>query len=365
MREISLFLSFLACLGHGWQMEIVADRLGRTQLAERQSELKVASSTDTLEAPRVLVNLLLALTQAAAWIPGISSACAHRGSPRSHPVALASPSLYTGSLAHADITHFYPTAADADETGGCRTTSIIARACCNAGMRVVHSHVEIFNLTQSDTPPGFTGVCLLDASHATSHCYSDTGQLAIDVFTCGAVCPKSVLNTILSDLRAELSPELQVVGRGSAPRFRDAASPTNSGSTDVSTFDEKSDTGSIEDGSRPTVAKRGNRPGVFTKIRKLPAPARVLAPQMTAAHIGQKPQIRIAAEQPQQPQQPQQLTLVEHAMPLAEPHLYEQQVLAAFADRGEVVRWYIARIDELAGTAIAEVVILLHAEGDR
>jgi len=52
-------------------------------------------------------------------------------------------------------------------------------------------------------------------------------------------------------------------------------------------------------------------------------------------------------------------------MPLAEPHLYEQQVLAAFADRGEVVRWYIARIDELAGTAIAEVVILLHAEGDR
>ena len=62
---------------------------------------------------------------------------------------------------------------------------------------------------------------------------------------------------------------------------------------------------------------------------------------------------------PPQPQQ-QQLSLIEHTMPLMPPHDYEPALAAAFADRGEVLRWYIARIDETAGSAIAEVVILPH-----
>lgn len=139
--------------------------------------------------------------------------------------------FHTGMLAHADIIGFFPQKIDVDasctdETGGKRTNSIMARACGHAGMKVVHSHVKVFELSQTETPPGFTGVCLLDASHATSHCYSETGQLALDVFTCGSVCPKNVLSTIISDLRTELAPTLQVVNECARPRFH--GSPTGS-----------------------------------------------------------------------------------------------------------------------------------------
>ena len=56
----------------------------------------------------------------------------------------------------------------------------------------------------------------------------------------------------------------------------------------------------------------------------------------------------------------QQLTLVEHAMPIMEPHRYEQAVRTAFDEKGEVLRWYIARVDEESDTAVAEVVIMPH-----
>ncbi len=59
-----------------------------------------------------------------------------------------------------------------------------------------------------------------------------------------------------------------------------------------------------------------------------------------------------------------QLTMIEHELALMEPRLYEPALRAAFADRGfEVIRWYIARVDAAAGTAVAEVVILPH-DGD-
>ena len=54
----------------------------------------------------------------------------------------------------------------------------------------------------------------------------------------------------------------------------------------------------------------------------------------------------------------QQLALIEHAMPLLPPHRYEHVLREAFAERGEILRWYIARVDEANATAIAEVVIL-------
>ena len=51
-------------------------------------------------------------------------------------------------------------------------------------LRCVHSHIEVF-AAGGPTPPGFASVCLLDESHVSSHCYSDDGLLAIDIFTCG------------------------------------------------------------------------------------------------------------------------------------------------------------------------------------
>ena len=56
--------------------------------------------------------------------------------------------------------------------------------------------------------------------------------------------------------------------------------------------------------------------------------------------------------------QQQRLKLVEHAMPIMPPHLYEETLRQAFVGRGEILRWYIARVDETRGTAIAEAVIL-------
>ena len=42
------------------------------------------------------------------------------------------------------------------------------------------------------SPPGFTSCVLIDESHVTSHCYSDRGWLAVDVFTCGHHSPEVI-----------------------------------------------------------------------------------------------------------------------------------------------------------------------------
>ena len=52
------------------------------------------------------------------------------------------------------------------------------------------------------------------------------------------------------------------------------------------------------------------------------------------------------------------LVLVEHALPIGPAHRYEAALQEAMADRGDVLRWYIARIDEASGNAIAECVLL-------
>jgi S-adenosylmethionine decarboxylase len=61
----------------------------------------------------------------------------------------------------------------------------------NSNMKIVHKHLEILN---GDTPPGFTSVLLLDESHFTSHCYSEEGLLAIDLFTCGKTDTAKVID---------------------------------------------------------------------------------------------------------------------------------------------------------------------------
>ena len=60
---------------------------------------------------------------------------------------------------------------------------------------------------QGESPPGFTAVALLDESHVTAHCYSTTGQLAVDVFTCGVHDPRPIAD----DLRAAILEHAQGV----------------------------------------------------------------------------------------------------------------------------------------------------------
>jgi len=51
-----------------------------------------------------------------------------------------------------------------------------------------------------------------------------------------------------------------------------------------------------------------------------------------------------------------QLALIEHRMPLMPPHQYEAVLREAMRGRGDIVRWYVGRVDESGATA--EVVLL-------
>lgn len=60
--------------------------------------------------------------------------------------------------------------------------NLMIKAIERTSMKIIHKHLEILSV---DTPPGFTsGILLLDSSHFTSHCYSDLGIIAMDIFTC-------------------------------------------------------------------------------------------------------------------------------------------------------------------------------------
>jgi S-adenosylmethionine/arginine decarboxylase-like enzyme len=74
------------------------------------------------------------------------------------------------------------------------------------GVRVVHRKVEVFDGTLS--PPGFASCALIDESHMSAHCYSDQGQLAFDVFTCGSEPDnvRKVARDVLVFLKANLGP---------------------------------------------------------------------------------------------------------------------------------------------------------------
>ena len=41
---------------------------------------------------------------------------------------------------------------------------------------------------------------MLDESHCSAHCYSETRQIAMDVFTCGSTDPKKVLEYMRQEL---------------------------------------------------------------------------------------------------------------------------------------------------------------------
>ena len=86
----------------------------------------------------------------------------------------------------------------------------------NAGIREVHSHVAQFD--GSESPPGFAAVVLIDESHVSAHCYSESGLLAIDIFTCGDSDPGPLADKIHSVV-VDAVPGLVLSGRGRLDRF--------------------------------------------------------------------------------------------------------------------------------------------------
>ena len=91
------------------------------------------------------------------------------------------------------------------------------RDCVNrAGIREVHAHVAQFD--GSESPPGFAAVVLIDESHVSAHCYSESGLLAIDIFTCGDSDPGPLADDIHS-MVVEAVPGLDLSGRERLDRF--------------------------------------------------------------------------------------------------------------------------------------------------
>ena len=93
----------------------------------------------------------------------------------------------------------------------------VLRDCVNrAGIREVHAHVAQFD--GSESPPGFAAVVLIDESHVSAHCYSESGLLAIDIFTCGDSDPVPLADDIHS-MVVEAVPGLELSSRESLDRF--------------------------------------------------------------------------------------------------------------------------------------------------
>ena len=86
----------------------------------------------------------------------------------------------------------------------------------NSNARRVHSHVE--NFDGSVSPLGFAAVVLIDESHVSAHCYSETGLLAIDVFTCGNTDSEKLVDQIEDKLKI-LLPKMIIHNRESISRF--------------------------------------------------------------------------------------------------------------------------------------------------
>ncbi len=103
------------------------------------------------------------------------------------------------------------------EGGGEWILGILRECVRESGVREVHSHVEVFDGTES--PLGFAAVVLIDESHVTAHCYSERGLLAIDVFTCGGSDSDSLADMVHQRLVSE-NPGLRLVFRKSVERFR-------------------------------------------------------------------------------------------------------------------------------------------------
>jgi S-adenosylmethionine decarboxylase len=87
----------------------------------------------------------------------------------------------------------------------------------NSLMRITHEKLVILGDTDN-SPPGFSGILMLDESHFSVHAYSEKRMLAVDCFTCGGTNPDYLMNSFIVNL-LNMYPSLRVVYRFNHPRF--------------------------------------------------------------------------------------------------------------------------------------------------
>lgn len=84
-------------------------------------------------------------------------------------------------------------------------------------MRITHEKLVILGETDN-SPPGFSGILLLDESHFSVHAYTERSMIAVDCFTCGGTNPEYLMNDFIINL-LHMYPSLQVIYRANHPRF--------------------------------------------------------------------------------------------------------------------------------------------------
>jgi S-adenosylmethionine/arginine decarboxylase-like enzyme len=70
-------------------------------------------------------------------------------------------------------------------------------------MTIVHSKLCIYD--PKITEAGFSSVHILDESHCATHCYSNKGLLAIDIFTCGVTNPIPMIEFAVKEIQNKYS----------------------------------------------------------------------------------------------------------------------------------------------------------------
>lgn len=99
-----------------------------------------------------------------------------------------------GNHIFADYINFYGNEKELGNT----VFDLMVKSINKTSMKIVHKKLCILN---ENTPPGFTAILLLDASHFSSHCYSEDGILALDLFTCGETDTLEVLKYFDQELK--------------------------------------------------------------------------------------------------------------------------------------------------------------------
>ncbi len=94
---------------------------------------------------------------------------------------------------------------------------VMEKSLLQTTMTIVHKKLCILG-EDGKSPPGFTSIILIDESHISSHCYSDKGWLALDVFTCSTTDPVPIMKYIIDVLEREF-PTMKCTFMKKNPRF--------------------------------------------------------------------------------------------------------------------------------------------------
>lgn len=93
----------------------------------------------------------------------------------------------------------------------------------NSKMKIVNEAITVFNDNDTDSEAGWTSCLLLDASHFSSHAYSNRGMMAFDLFTCKNDTdendPLEMMEVFIYELRQIYDGDFDIIYKECVDRF--------------------------------------------------------------------------------------------------------------------------------------------------